>query len=536
MLISTDTNKLIEVVKTTWSTDSKLKVVIEGLQQGSSHDSKCTWSENELRGKGKLVVGNNEAVRLKLITYFHSSVVGVHSGVQETLKRIYAFFYWKGLGKMVKHQIYLCDVCQRNKLYLAAYPELLQPLPILKKVWKDVSMDFIKALPVSQGRTMIMVVVDRQSKYAHFIPLSHLFTTAQLAQAFLDNIYKLHGPPFTIVSDRDKESIWVRILRWEEEEKDLQNAKLTFAYRVVSNGTDILLGLKAFLKLLLLRSIEVGSTSGIRADGNSQMYLTFGKMLKNFDREDLEVLWSIVKARFKKTEPVNYMDTFLHLNLKTMFEHHIEDNVWKNQQGLVKVLNWKLYDSCGVHCVTMQNILYYLLVEKMYPLTKHKLHQMFNDVKLQVDYECKMAFELLRLVKKQLKEGYGRIVRIKNLLKVTPAKLVLLVQKLLLLMLKVNAAGIKVTTAERIKTAQRKDKDCLCDILVGKGQPHIVHGKPEQGGSVAPLLARDTKTESEGFTYDKEVVKIRNNLMTTVGADVLLLSPDGCREVEQMLW
>ncbi|GJY43171.1 hypothetical protein Tco_0431384 [Tanacetum coccineum] len=84
----------------------------------------------------------------------------------------------------------------------------------------------------------------------------------------------------------------------------------------------------------------------IRADGNSQMYLTFGKMLKNFDREDLEDIWSIVKARFKKTEPVNYMDNFLLLNLKTMFEHHVEDNVWKNQQGLVKVLNWKLYDSC----------------------------------------------------------------------------------------------------------------------------------------------------------------------------------------------
>ncbi|GJW53703.1 hypothetical protein Tco_0097788 [Tanacetum coccineum] len=120
----------------------------------------------------------------------------------------------------------------------------------------------------------------------------------------------------------------------------------------------------------------------IRADGKHQMYLTFGKMLKNFDREDLEVLWSIVKARFKKTEPANYMDNFLLLNLKTMFEHHVEDNVWNNQQGLVKVLNWKLYDSCGVHCVTMQSMLFYQLVEKMYPLTKHTLHQAFNDVKL----------------------------------------------------------------------------------------------------------------------------------------------------------
>ncbi|GKB02057.1 hypothetical protein Tco_0830101 [Tanacetum coccineum] len=57
-------------------------------------------------------------------------------------------------------------------------------------------------------------------------------------------------------------------------------------------------------------------------------------MLKNFDREDLEVLWSIFKARFKKTELVNYMDTLLLQNLKTMFEHHVEDNVWKNQQAL----------------------------------------------------------------------------------------------------------------------------------------------------------------------------------------------------------
>ncbi|GKD34124.1 hypothetical protein Tco_1249633 [Tanacetum coccineum] len=139
----------------------------------------------------------------------------------------------------------------------------------------------------------------------------------------------------------------------------------------------------------------------IREDGKSQMYLTFGKMLKNFDREDLEVLWSIVKSRFKKTEPVNYMDNLLLHNLKTMFEHHVEDNVWKNQQGLVKVLNWKLYDSCGVHCVTMQSMLFYLLVEKIYPLTNHTLHQMFNDVKLQVDYECEMAFELLSLTPHQ---------------------------------------------------------------------------------------------------------------------------------------
>ncbi|GKE20471.1 hypothetical protein Tco_1431983 [Tanacetum coccineum] len=138
----------------------------------------------------------------------------------------------------------------------------------------------------------------------------------------------------------------------------------------------------------------------IRVDGKTQMYLTFSKMLKKFNREDLEVLWRIVKARFKKTKPVDYLDTFLLLTLKTMFEHHVEDEVWKRKQGLVKVLNWKLFDSCGGHCVTVQTIPYYLLVKKMYLLIKHTLHQMFNNVKLQVDYESEMAYDLLRLVKK----------------------------------------------------------------------------------------------------------------------------------------
>nr|GEV70908.1 hypothetical protein [Tanacetum cinerariifolium] len=93
----------------------------------------------------------------------------------------------------------------------------------------------------------------------------------------------------------------------------------------------------------------------IRADGNSQNYLTFGKMFKNFNREDLEVLKIIVKTRFEMTN-------LLFQTLRTMFEHHIEDNIWNYQQGSVKVLHWKLFDSCGVHCITIKNMVYYLLV------------------------------------------------------------------------------------------------------------------------------------------------------------------------------
>ncbi|GJX23159.1 hypothetical protein Tco_0227604 [Tanacetum coccineum] len=63
------------------------------------------------------------------------------------------------------------------------------------------------------------------------------------------------------------------------------------------------------------------------------------KIHKEGKKSFFQIIRADVKARFKKTEPVNYMDNFLLLNLKIMFEHHVEDNVWKNQQGLVKVLN-----------------------------------------------------------------------------------------------------------------------------------------------------------------------------------------------------
>nr|GEV09181.1 hypothetical protein [Tanacetum cinerariifolium] len=120
-------------------------------------------------------------------------------------------------------------------------------------------------------------------------------------------------------------------------------------------------------------------------------------------KEDLEVLWKIVKDRFKKSQQKEVLDVFLWHTLKVMFEHTIEDNVWKHQkgpQGLTRVKNWKLFDSCGVYCVTLDTIQLFLLAEKMYPLTNYTLQQMFNKVRLQVDYEVEMAYDLLRLVRK----------------------------------------------------------------------------------------------------------------------------------------
>ncbi|GJX82602.1 hypothetical protein Tco_0332083 [Tanacetum coccineum] len=83
------------------------------------------------------------------------------------------------------------------------------------------------------------------------------------------------------------------------------------------------------------------------------------------------------KSKYKSTRPVEDLDLLLWGDLKTMFEPHVEDTIWRNQQDY-KVLEWKLYDSCGVHSLRMQHVYIYMLVEKRYPLTPPTIIDMLN--------------------------------------------------------------------------------------------------------------------------------------------------------------
>eukprot|EP00253_Pinus_taeda_P020427 PITA_20427 len=96
-----------------------------------------------------------------------------------------------------------CDVCQRHKGETVKVPSTLQPFPIPASIWTEFSMDFITGLPKSGNKSVIMVVVDRLSKYAHFCALPHPFTLTLVTQSFMDQIFKLHSMPTSIVSDRD---------------------------------------------------------------------------------------------------------------------------------------------------------------------------------------------------------------------------------------------------------------------------------------------------------------------------------------------
>jgi transposase InsO family protein len=125
-------------------------------------------------------------------------------------------FAWKGMKTDVREFVSSCLTCQQAKPDRACLPGLLQPLPVPAAAWEVLSLDFIEGLPRSKHCDCILVVIDSFTKYAHFIPLSHPFTAAGVAQLFLNHVYRLHGLPTAIVSDRDRiftSAFWRELFR-----------------------------------------------------------------------------------------------------------------------------------------------------------------------------------------------------------------------------------------------------------------------------------------------------------------------------------
>jgi hypothetical protein len=103
------------------------------------------------------------------------------------------------MHKQIKEYVQVCLVYQKNKAEHAPYPSLLEQLPVADMAWTHISMDFIEGLPKSSGKDVILVVVDRFTKYANFLALSHPFTVQDVITIFIDNIFELHGPPVVIL-------------------------------------------------------------------------------------------------------------------------------------------------------------------------------------------------------------------------------------------------------------------------------------------------------------------------------------------------
>lgn len=173
-----------------------------------------TFHGGIIRYKGRVWVGANAALQHKLISELHDNAIGGHSGFPVTYRRVKHLFAWWGMKQTVKQQLKNCQVCLQAKPDRSKYLGLLQPLPVPEGVWQVISMDFIEGLPTSQRFNCIMVIVDKFSKYAHFIPMYHPFTALGVAHLFMQNVYRLHGMPRVIISDRDRvftSLLWERL-------------------------------------------------------------------------------------------------------------------------------------------------------------------------------------------------------------------------------------------------------------------------------------------------------------------------------------
>jgi hypothetical protein len=157
-------------VKQEVSNDEKLQEIIEALQQDPSARPGYEYRQGVLLYEGRLVLSKQSQLIPTLLREFHETPSAGHSGFYKTYRRLAANVYWVGMKGSVQEFVRNCDTCQRQK-YLASSPGgLLQPLPISEQIWEDISMDFITGLPKSKGFEAILVVVDRLSKYSHFIP------------------------------------------------------------------------------------------------------------------------------------------------------------------------------------------------------------------------------------------------------------------------------------------------------------------------------------------------------------------------------
>lgn len=194
--------ELITKIKASWDFDPFIQKLLTEKQQDPNSHPKFSWLNGELRRNERLVVGNDLHLKTQLLSIFHNSALAGHSGSLATYKMLYAIVYWPKLRKEVREFVRVCVTCQRYKPENTSPAGLLQPLPPPAGIFTDLTMDFIEALPSSQGKNTILVVVDRLSKYAHFMALAHPFSAKDVVVVFMNYVFKLHGMPEKVVSER----------------------------------------------------------------------------------------------------------------------------------------------------------------------------------------------------------------------------------------------------------------------------------------------------------------------------------------------
>ena len=198
----------LEKVRTAASLDEKYQSGLRSLSAdpGSSNyiqpSEHLTLENDILHYKAHLYIPRQLVP--SILQSEHDSQIAGHFAMDKTTELIRRNFWWPSMIKEIEEYVKSCPDCQKNKAKHHKEYGLLTPLELPYAPWQSIAMDFITDLPLSNGCTELWVVIDRFTKMAHFIPLKENAKTAvDLARRFAKEIWKLHGLPRDIVSDRD---------------------------------------------------------------------------------------------------------------------------------------------------------------------------------------------------------------------------------------------------------------------------------------------------------------------------------------------
>ncbi|MBW0581204.1 hypothetical protein O181_120919 [Austropuccinia psidii MF-1] len=215
------------ILKQLWK-DSQYRSILEELGKGKSiKDYSIDSSSQLLLLKDWVVVPSDPTIQLSILQKRHDSPLAGNPGQEKTLNFVKREFHWSSMTKFIKDYVSSCKQCSRNKNIHHKKFGLLKPLPLPNGPWICLSMDSITQLPLYNSFDSILVIVDRFSKMAVFIPTMCSITSLDLAHLFIKNLFSNHGLPSSIVSDRGSllvSSFWTNLCQKLKISRDLSTA------------------------------------------------------------------------------------------------------------------------------------------------------------------------------------------------------------------------------------------------------------------------------------------------------------------------
>jgi hypothetical protein len=176
---------------------------IQGLLADNPNEgSKYSVADEILYKAGRIEVPKDPKLRRQILKSRHDSRLAGHPGQAKTMSLVCRCFQWPGMKKIVNRYVDGCESCQQTNPSTQHPFGLLKPLPIPAGLWNDISYNMITDLPLSKGYNSILKVVNCLTKMAHFLPCNKSMNAERLADLMLKEVWKLHGTPKMIVSDR----------------------------------------------------------------------------------------------------------------------------------------------------------------------------------------------------------------------------------------------------------------------------------------------------------------------------------------------